>query len=142
MGMKLPLKLQKQVEATYHYYGDKYVKRPKYSNRSCTCWARHNHQSILEADYCNELNVLKKGGEIKAFQIQFKIDLRVNGIHISNYFADFLVTKNDGSLEVHETKGAWTETAKIKWALSQALYPEMKHIAKYEKPNSFFRSRR
>ena len=128
---KLPKKIQEQI--TYSYPGDKFVKRPKYSNRSCSCWAKHIHQSILEADYCNELSLLKKSREIVDYKIQVKMDLTVNGVHITNYYADFLVFKPGKALEIHETKGYLTDTAKIKWALSKALNPGILHIMKYEK---------
>jgi hypothetical protein len=66
------------------------------------------------------------------------MDLRVSGVHITNYFADFYIINNDRSEEIHETKGYWTDVALVKWALSKALYPNIKHVAKYEK-TKFYR---
>lgn len=135
----LPKKLKDEM--SYHYPAAKFVKRPKYSNRSCRCWDKRHalHDSILEADYCNQLALMVKSGEILEYQTQHKIDLTVEGVHIANYYADFLVLKPQGRKEIHETKGCWTEAAKIKWALSKALNPHLLHVVKYEKPKFFIK---
>lgn len=120
-------------ELKYCYYGDKYVKRKKYSNKSCTCWARHLHQSILEADYCNELALLKKSGQIGDYEIQHKIEITVAGKHICNHYVDFIVFKPGGVIEFHEVKGYSQEIWKLKRKLVEALYPKIPYIVKYEK---------
>ena len=133
MGFKnLPPALAKELK--YHYPGDKFVKRPKYSNRSCRCWLGHWHQSILEADYCNELGIRKKCGDILDFTIQHKIDIVVAGEHITNHYVDFRVMKNDARFEFHEVKGYEQEVWKIKKRLCEALFPEIPYIVKFEKP--------
>lgn len=123
------------------YFKDRFVKRRKYGNRSCTCASNHLHQSRLESAYCDELLILKKAHAIVDYKIQHKFDLAVNGVHITNYYCDFLVFKADGKIEAHETKGFWTDVAKIKWALSKALNPNILHVEKYDKPK-LFRGRR
>lgn len=134
---QLPKKIKSEI--TYHYPADKFVKRPKYSNHSARCWDKKHaiHDSILEADYCNQLALMLKAGEILEYKTQHKIDLTVEGVHVANYYADFLVLKPTGRREIHETKGYWTDTAKIKWALSKALNPHLLHVVKYEKPKFF-----
>lgn len=117
----------------YEYYTDKYVKRPKYSNRSCICWGKHIHQSMLEADYCNELSLLKKTGEIVDFESQYKIDIKVNEKHITNHYVDFLVKYPDLHVEFHETKGYEQDLWKIKKKLVEALFPEIPYRVKYAK---------
>ena len=81
------------TELKYKYYGDKFVKRPKYSNRSCQCWNKKHapHQSILEADLCNQLNAMQRSGEIINYISQYKIEIKVNGVHICNHYVDFFV---------------------------------------------------
>lgn len=127
------MKTLKIKPVSYHYFGDKYVKRPKYGNRSCRCMLAHIHHSILEADYCNELLVLKNSGKIKSFEIQHFIPLKVNGKHITNHFVDFLVEYPEGSQEFHEVKGFEQEVWKMKRRLVEALYPDIPYIVKTEK---------
>lgn len=119
----------------YRYYGDKFVKRKKYSNRSCKCWNKDHapHGSILEAAYCNELSLLKKSGAIADYETQFKIVCDVNGRHVCNHYVDFLVTNNDGTKEFHETKGFDQDVWKLKRKLVEALYPDIPYIVKREK---------
>lgn len=134
---KLPKKIQDQV--SYCYPGDKYVKRPKYSNRSARCWNKDHaiHQSILEADYCNELNLMKKAGQILDYHTQHKIEIKVNGIHITNHYVDFCVLKTKKAMEFHETKGYATDVWKMKRRLVEALFPGIPYIVKQEKPSFF-----
>lgn len=117
----------------YHYYGDKFVKRPKYSNRSCYCYSKHLHHSILESDYCNELFILRRAGHIKDFAIQHKIDIVVKGKHITNHYVDFFVKYPDGRVEFHEVKGYEQDLWKIKRRLVEALYPKIPYVVKYDK---------
>ena len=83
------------------------------------------HHSRFEAGYCNDLQLLKKGGEIQDIKTQVKYDFTVNGVHITNYYADFVVTDKDGGVSVHETKGYKTDVYIIKKRLFQALFPDI-----------------
>lgn len=130
---------------TYHPFGSRFVQRKKYSNRSCSCWLSHKHDSILEADYCNQLNALKRAGEVKAFEIQYKLALVVNGVKICSHYVDFLVTYPDGHQEFHETKGMDTRDWQIKRKLVEALWPQIPYVVKREKPHChprFWRGRK
>lgn len=122
----------------YHYFADKYVKRPKYSNRSASCLSHHIHQSILEADYCNELFFLKRAGAISDFTIQHKIDLRVHGVHITNHYVDFRVLKPNGCYEFHEVKGYATDLWQIKKRLTEALFPQIPYVIKSDKKKNIY----
>lgn len=99
----------------------------KYRN-ILTEYAGKWYHSQAEAEYAARLDQRKRAGEIQSWRRQIKIPLDVNGIHVANYWADFEVTLADGSLEVHEVKGVMTETARMKLALFEALYPEIKLI--------------
>jgi len=81
-------------------------------------------QSKKEARKAMELDSLKKDGEIKEWKGQHKLSLDVEGVHIANYYVDFMITHNDGSIEYLEVKSYITKTPvwRIKWKLSQALY--------------------
>lgn len=96
--------------------------RNKFMNTSCRCSEGHQHDSRLEAGYCTQLHLLKANGYIKDIKIQHQFSFDVNGVHIANYYADFLVTNNDGNTEVHETKGFKTDVYTMKKKLFKALY--------------------
>ena len=80
------------------------------------------NDSKFEASKAQDLELLKKAGEIKDFTEQVKIPLVVNGFHICNYYIDFVVDHNDGETEYIETKGYATDVWKLKWKLFEALY--------------------
>ena len=128
---KLPKKISQEI--TTHYYKDRYVQRPKYSNRSCYCMKQHKHDSILEADYCNELSVSGV-----PFSIQHKIEIRINGKFICSHYVDFAVWNDHkvGSkiIEFIEVKGYATDLWKLKRKLVEATHPEVPYTVKSEKP--------
>ena len=66
-----------------------------------------------------------KAGEIKEIIPQYKIDLRVNGLHITNYFCDFKIILSDGSVQFIEAKGMVLPLFQIKWRLLEALINEI-----------------
>lgn len=108
-------------------FKNKYVNRNKYNAKKTSYNGRRYH-SALEAAYAQELDWRKKAGEIKEIIPQFKIDIRVSGKHITNYFMDFKVVLNDGKIEMQEVKGMETDLWKIKWRLAIALHPEWDFI--------------
>lgn len=99
-------------------------KKGKYGNKSQTYNGRTYH-SIREANHAEELDWRIKAGEIKEVIPQFKIELRVNEVHICNYFIDFKVILKDGSTEYHEVKGFETDVWRLKWKLFEALIDEI-----------------
>ena len=100
----------------------------KYRNQRTECYSGHKHASKLESDYCDQLRLLVKAKGIKAYFIQHKYPLEVNGIHICNHIVDFVVLNNKSETEVHETKGFVTRDWKIKRKLFEACYPLVKYI--------------
>ena len=101
----------------------------KYKAEKQTFGGRSYH-SKKEADYAANLEWRKKAGEVKEIIPQYKIDLRVNGLHIANYYIDFKVTLTDGSIELIEVKGFETPEWRIKWRLTEALLDEIEPNAK------------
>ena len=101
----------------------------KYSNVKQTYGGRSYH-SKKEAAWAMELDKMKLVGEIKEFIPQYKLDLRVNGIHICNYYMDFKVIMSDDSIELHEVKGFETDVWRLKWRLTEALIDEIEPGAK------------
>lgn len=78
-----------------------------------------------EAGYCEQLDWRIKAGEIQGYERQVKIPLKVNGVLICNYIADFVVTGKHGEKEVHEYKGLRLPLFDLKWKLLQALQEEI-----------------
>jgi len=89
-----------------------------------------SYHSKLEADYAVNLEWKKKAGEIKEIIPQYKLDLRVNGIHITNYFIDFKVIYSDDRVELIEVKGFATDLWRLKFRLTEALLDEIEPGAK------------
>jgi len=66
------------------------------------------------------LDDLIRQGKVVKVENQFKIDIRVNGIHITNHYVDFRVTLPDGRVKYMETKGFPTPEWIIKQRLCEA----------------------
>lgn len=98
------------------------------------------YHSTGEMNYAQQLDLRKRANDIRDWQRQVKIDLKVNGVHITNYFIDFIIEHNDGRMELVEYKGYETDLWQVKWNLLKAvkdeLYPGaiitlVKHKSKY-----------
>jgi hypothetical protein len=104
-----------------------------------TKWSNAKHcrgfDSKFEAGYERELSQRKKAGDIADYQCQVKIPLIVNGYVVADYWIDFVITHNDGTLEYVETKGRPGEVWKHKWKLFEALYsdkPDVRLTVEYQ----------
>lgn len=84
-----------------------------------------SYHSKKEAAYAMELDWLKKSGEVKEWTPQHKIELRVNGVKVCNYYLDFRVEYSDGRIELVEVKGFATDVWRLKWKLTEALIEEI-----------------
>ncbi len=96
------------------------------------------NDSKFEAGKAQELELLKRAGEIADFKEQVKIPLVVNGLVVCDYWIDFVITHNDNSIEYCETKGFATDVWKLKWKLFEALYsgdPNVKLTVEYQGKN-------
>ena len=78
--------------------------------------------SKLEGTRYLQLKMLKSGGVIKNFKIQVTYRLDVNGIHICDYRADFVVENSDGTVTVEDTKGFITPEFKLKKKLMLVIH--------------------
>lgn len=110
-------------------------------NKYHNCWTRckqsHNHQSKKEADYCNQLELLKKAGEIISYDSQYKFELFAgDNEFICFHIVDFLVRAKNFNDEVHEVKSNFflishspaAELWKLKKRLFEINYPSIKYI--------------
>ena len=104
-----------------------FSKRNKY-NATTKDYNGRKYHSALEANYAMELDLRKKAGEIKKIIPQYKIDIRVNDIHICNYFMDFKLDMPDDTIEMHEVKGMETGLWQMKWKLARVLNPQWKFV--------------
>jgi uncharacterized protein DUF1064 len=103
------------------------ISRPtKYRNVRWEYGGR-KYASKLEANHARRLDMLKSAADPKERVLrwvpQVDIPLRVNGIKVSTYRADFEVMYADGRVEHHECKGMDTPLGKLKMALFCACYP-------------------
>ena len=82
--------------------------------------------SRFEAEYAAELDTRIRLGEITHWERQVKLEMRVNGYHICNYYIDFVVHHKDGSREFTEIKGLETAEWKMKWKLLESMFDDLK----------------
>lgn len=85
----------------------------------------NKYDSKKESSYAAQLDLRKKANDIKDWQRQFPLELRVNGYLICKWKIDFRITHNDGSYEFVEVKGFETYDYIIKRKLFEALKDEM-----------------
>ncbi len=105
-----------------------FFKKNKYHAKGGKCLSGHYHPSMLERNYCDQLEMLKKNGDIKDVEYGKKYELRVNGKLIGCHKPDFTVTTNKETKEVHETKGMETVDWHLRKNLFEAIYPEIPYI--------------
>lgn len=97
----------------------------KYHSRA-QVYNDHCYHSGLESSYAAELDWRIKAKEITKWERQVKLDLRVNGMHVNNYYIDFVVHYPDGSREFVEVKGMELEPWKTNWKILQATFGDFK----------------
>lgn len=102
-----------------------YKKRNKYGAIKQT-YNGYSYHSKKEASYAAELDLRKKAKDIKDWKRQVKVEFNINGIHICNYFVDFVIIHNDGNEEWVEVKGFMTNIGLFKTRMFKALYPKRK----------------
>jgi hypothetical protein len=106
-------------------YQLKYARgKAKYGNNS-QIYNGRRYDSKREAAYAQDLDWRMKAGEIKEVIPQFKIDLRVNGRHVANYYVDFKIILADDSVQFLEIKGFETPEWKLKWKILEAIKDEI-----------------
>ena len=96
-------------------------KRAKYHNRS-TIYDSIIYHSALEARYAASLDYLKKSGDVIDWERQVKLNLKVNGYHINNYYIDFIVHRKEGWYDWVECKGMEFEPWKTNWKILEATF--------------------
>jgi hypothetical protein len=90
----------------------------------------YKFDSRKESEFYGSLKIKKQAGLIKDFKMQVPYNIVVNNIHIANYFLDFEVENNDGTIEYIDIKGKDKKTNKfiktgvfaLKKRLVEAIY--------------------
>jgi len=103
-------------------------KQYRYFNTKKIISGGRSYDSKFEAGYGQELELRKKAGDIKEFETHLRIPLEVNNYVVCDYYVDFAVYHNDGSIEYVETKGYSTDVFKLKWKLFCALYEDNPNV--------------
>jgi len=103
-----------------------YVKtRTKYNNKR-TIFNGKKYDSKLEASTAQDIEILRKSGEIIKVETQKTFALYgKNGSKICSYRADFFLTFKDGHPEVWEDKGIMFPISRIKLLLFVDNYPDI-----------------
>ena len=79
--------------------------------------------SRKEAARYQELQLMERAGEITDLKLQVKYSLDVNGVHICNYYADFVYWDyRFCKLIVEDTKGVKTGVYSLKKKLMKACH--------------------
>ena len=84
------------------------------------------YHSKLEASFAAELDLRMRAGDMSHWERQIKLELKVRGIRITNYYIDFIIHHYDGHREFVEVKGMATEVWKLKWKLFEATFEDFK----------------
>jgi hypothetical protein len=99
------------------------LRRGNKFNARKTVYNGRTYDSRREAQYAAELDLLLKAGKIRSWEPQFPVPLFVNQTLVGKIVIDFRVEAADGTYEWHEVKGAETPLWRLKWKLSEAIYP-------------------
>lgn len=109
------------------------ARKNKYNNQK-TIVDGIEFDSKKEADYYIHLKLLKRAGEIKDFGLQPRFELQEgfdkNGKRYRpiTYYADFIITNNDGTTEIIDVKSSKTfktQVYRIKKKMFEYKYPEL-----------------
>ena len=97
-------------------------KRSKYRNRRTICGAQHSHQSSKEANRCDELHLMVKGGLISELQLKKRYPIVIDGMKICDYEDDFnYVDNKTKTLIIEDCKGMKTRIYSLKKKLMLAV---------------------
>jgi hypothetical protein len=106
-----------------------YQRRANKYGAKKTVWNGRKYDSKLEAGVAQEIEVLRKAGEVVSVEPQRTFVLYgKNGGKICSHRVDFLLTFKDGHQEVWEAKGVATEVWRLKRNLFEDNYPNISYV--------------
>lgn len=85
-----------------------------------------------EAAYAQTLEMRRRAGDVAWFKFEGVTLKLADGCR---YTPDFAVMLADGTLEMHEVKGFWTDDARVKIKVAAESFP-MRFIAVYKQTKS------
>ena len=84
-----------------------------------------NEMNGIEKKYAAYLETRRLCGEIAGWKFE---GIKLKLARATFYNPDFLVVKNDGRLELHETKGHWEDDARVKTKVAAEMFPEFRFV--------------
>lgn len=105
-----------------------YVERGRKYKNITTIYNGLSYHSAYEASVARDLDLRKKAKDIKSWERQVKIPLKVNGVTIGNYYIDFIIKHNDGTIEYLEAKGMETDLWRWKWKHLEAQLKNKRNV--------------
>jgi hypothetical protein len=105
-----------------------YFQRSKWTTAKKQNYGGHSYDSGFELGYAQKLDLRVAAGEIKSWERQKTLELRVNGYLICTYRIDFVVYHLDGVIEYVECKGWPSPVWRLKWKLFEALYSDLPDV--------------
>ena len=93
---------------------------------------KQGQMNKTESAYAAHLELLKCAGEVLWYKFEgIKFRLADNTF----YTPDFAVLMKNGEMEIHETKGFWTDDGRVKIKIASDMYP-FRFLAIKAKPKS------
>lgn len=98
------------------------AKAPSRYRNKRTLFNGRLYHSKAEAEFAQRLELERYAGEVLSWEPQYPFVIRVNGVHVTTYRADFLVNYSDGRSTVYDVKGARLRGAEAsRWRLIRKL---------------------
>jgi hypothetical protein len=102
-----------------------FIKKGSKYNNVKQNYGGNKYDSKKESTYASQLDLRKLAKDIKDWERQVNLELRVNGYLICKWKIDFKIIHNDDSIEFVEVKGFETYDYILKRKLFEALKDEM-----------------
>lgn len=101
----------------------------KYNNKK-TIIDEKKFDSQSEGQLYFDLKMQERQGLIQEVKTQAKEELWAYGVHIADYYVDFLVIHNDGTREFieHKSTGTVSKSWRIKYKMLEAKYKDDKNV--------------
>ena len=106
-------------------------KRKNKYNAKGTEYGGKWYHSAKEAKYAEDLDWRVKAGEIEKWSGQFKLRLFMDDHFLCNYYMDFKEWHTNGDIVYTEVKGFETELWRLKWKITEALWPNIEGVEEH-----------
>lgn len=90
------------------------------------------YHSKKEAAFARELDLRMNAKDLSEKVVkwdrQVRFSLKIKGIHLCNYYLDFVYETADGLIHYCEVKGFETSLWQLKWRIFEAMYKDEPNI--------------